>query len=365
MAKHQEDVRRALRSATLRLPDVFAPGTRLVVGFSGGQDSTCLLHALVHSHRRLELLAAHVDHGLRADSAEMAQRASDLAAAIGVASEVRRVKVPKRGSVQQAARAARYQALAAIVEKHRAKALLMAHTADDQAETLLLHLLRGSGLAGLSGMRMDETLELRRLGPPIEGTTPTESPTRTLAANVRVVRPLLRVPRVTTLAYCNHFGLPLVEDASNQGRAYTRNRVRLDLLPVLERFNPAIRSVLARTADLAAEDSAALDALVAHLRSTFERDHEYNLRQFRAQPRALQRRLLRLSIESLVGNTVDIRDAPIEDALDLLESAQPQQTYHLPYGVELCVKSASFVLRLDGRARHRRARHAGAAVEKT
>jgi tRNA(Ile)-lysidine synthase len=130
--------------------------------------------------------------------------------------------------------------------------------------------------------------------------------------------------------------------------------VRLDLLPVLEQFNPAIRSVLARTADLAAEDLAALDALVAQLQTSLGSEHEYNLRQFRAQPRALQRRLLRQRLEELIGRTIDVHDAPIEDALDLLQSAHPQQTYHLPYGVELHVGSDSFVLRLNGQARHRK-----------
>jgi tRNA(Ile)-lysidine synthase len=331
-------VRRALRTAAARVPDVFAAGTRLVVGFSGGQDSTCLLHALAHSHRRLELLAAHVDHGLRADSTEDAERVRRLAEEIGVPCQVRRVNVPKHGSVQQAARLARYRALAELSQEYGAKGVVVAHTADDQAETVLLHLLRGAGLTGLAGMRLDETLELA-------GTQP---------AKVRLVRPLLRVPRVTTLAYCGQLGLSLVEDASNQSRAYARNRVRLDLLPVLEQFNPAIRSVLARTADLAAEDLAALDALVAQLRASFGAAHEYNLRQFRAQPRALQRRLLRQELEALIGGTLDVHDAPIEDALDLLQSAQPEQTYHLPYGVELHVGSDAFMLRLDGQARHRK-----------
>jgi len=339
LARQQEEVRRALRTAAARLPDVFAAGTRLVVAFSGGQDSTCLLHALAHSHRDLDLVAAHVDHGLRADSAGDAKRVRALAERIGVRCEITRVEVSRRGSVQQAARMARYYALAEVASGWQARAVLVAHTADDQAETLLLHLLRGSGLAGLAGMRLDERLQLA-------GTKPAE---------VRLVRPLLRVPRVSTLAYCRQLGLPLVEDASNEARAYARNRVRLDLLPMLERFNPSIRSVLARTADLAADDLAVLDALVGQLQSSVGPDREYDLARFRGQPRALQRRLVRGELEGLIGSTVDVRDAPIEDALDLLESAQPDQTYHLPYGVELRVGSSSFRLRLDGAAQHRQA----------
>ena len=356
MAKAQEDVRRALRSASARVPDLFEPDTRLVVGFSGGQDSTCLLHALAHAHKRLHLLAVHVDHALRPESADDALRVAQLAQRVGVDPHVMRVDVAAyralRGgwSRQQAARAARYQALAMAAEEHQAAAVLVAHTADDQAETLLLNLLRGTGLLGLGAMRIDETIDLRRLGPPLHEVLERRHV-------LRVARPLLRVARSTTQAYCSQFGLSeaLVEDASNQSRAYSRNRVRLDLLPVLEQFNPAIRAVLARTADLAAEDEAALAIFVSELQTTLAHDGQWDLRLWRAQPRAVQRRLLRIGLAAVVGHLFDIADAPIEDALDLLllRSAQPGQTYHLPYGVELCIGSNSFWLQRSGVARQR------------
>jgi tRNA(Ile)-lysidine synthase len=357
MDKSIERVRRELRAVGVRLPDVFAPGTPLVVGFSGGQDSTCLLHALSHSRRKLELTAVHVDHGLRADSADTARRVVELAATIGVACDVTRIDVAayrqtlKRASTQQAARAARYQALADAAHRHHAAAILVAHTADDQAETVLLNLLRGTGLLGLAGMRMDEPLELARLGPPAEA-----SFARNTSTTARLVRPLLRVPRTTTLAYCTHSGLHLVEDPSNRTRAYTRNRVRLDVLPLLEQFNPAIRTVLARTAELAADDLAALDALVAELLTRVQHGHAFDLRLFRAQPRALQRRLLRAALEPLTGGLVDVSDAPIEDALDVLQTEGPRRAYHLPYGIELWIESDVFELRPEGRARQRQAR---------
>jgi tRNA(Ile)-lysidine synthase len=347
-----EQVRRALRSCAVRLPHVFAPATRLVVGFSGGQDSTCLLHALARAHRDLELLAVHVDHALKAESAAAAERASESARAMGIRCEIARVDVRayqrtfKHASVQQAARAARYQALMAAAETHQAAAILVAHTADDQAETVLLNLLRGTALLGLAGMRLEEALDARRLGPPLSG-APSAQKTATL------VRPLLRVSRVTTLAYCTHFGLTLVEDASNQTRAYMRNRVRLDLLPALEQFNPAIRRLLARTAELAADDLGVLETLAAEMVAKLERDGEYDLGGFRDQPRALQRRILRMALSTFDGHLVDVADSPIEDALDLLQTGQANQTYHLPYGVEVCMRKQTFVLRHDGKATQR------------
>jgi tRNA(Ile)-lysidine synthase len=356
MSREMERVRRELRAAVVRLADVFGPGTRLVVGFSGGQDSSCLLHALVQTQPQLQLTAVHVDHALRADSADAARQVSDLASAIGVACDVTRIDVAayrttfRRASMQQAARAARYQALAAAADRHQAAALLVAHTADDQAETLLLNLLRGTGLLGLAGMRMDDTLDLARLGPPVASEF--ESNT-----TLRLVRPLLRVPRAATLAYCAHFGLNVVEDASNRTRAYTRNRVRLDLLPLLEQFNPAIRTVLARTAELAGDDVAALDHVVTELYARVAHDHEFDLLRFRAQPRALQRRLLRMGLEAVLGQLTDVPDAPIEDALDLVQTGRAGQAYHLPYGVELCVRSEAFTLRLGGGARQPMTQH--------
>jgi len=317
-----EAVRRALRTALIRLPDVFERGARLVVGFSGGQDSTCLLHALANAHRGLDLLAVHVDHGLQPDSATAAQRARALADEIGILCEVVDVEVLRSGSLEQAARVARYAALTEAAQRHRANAIVVAHTADDQAETLLLNLLRGAGLLGLAGMRMDDA-----------------------QSGTRLVRPLLSISRATTLAYCTHFGLTLVEDASNQARAFTRNRVRLDLLPQLEQFNPAIREVLARTAELAGDDLSMLDALAEQAHTTLFNDGQYDLRRFRDQPRAMQRRILRLALQALGVSLRDVADRPIEDALNLLQTGQPNQTYHLPYGVEVCMRQHAFVLR--------------------
>src|SRR5712691_6411745 len=141
-----DTLRRALKTSAARLPDLFAPGTRLVVGFSGGQDSTCLLHALSRMH--LQVVGVHVDHALRTNSADDAQRVAALGEEIGVPVEVCRVDVGayRSGlagwSVQQAARSVRYQTLASIAEKRQAAAVVVAHTSDDQAETVLLNLVR-------------------------------------------------------------------------------------------------------------------------------------------------------------------------------------------------------------------------------
>jgi tRNA(Ile)-lysidine synthase len=163
------------------------------------------------------------------------------------------------------------------------------------------------------------------------------------------------------LAYCAEQGLAIVEDASNQSRAYMRNRVRLDLLPTLEGYNPKVREVLARTADLLAEDAGALDAIVGALHADIAQPGEGSLRyaldRWRTQPVGIQRRLLRCGLEALLGTVTDVRAQPIEDALGLVRSGSAGRTYHLPYGVELCVGHDAFELRLHGRALPRNSRN--------
>jgi tRNA(Ile)-lysidine synthetase-like protein len=342
-------VRRALRTSAARQPELFAPGTRLVVGFSGGQDSTCLLHALRALRPDLDLRAVHVDHALRATSAEAAAAAGASAAALDVALETVRVDVPAYRaaqpgcSIEQAARAARYHVLAARAAACQASAVLVAHTADDRAETLLLHLLRGAGLAGLGALRVDQTLPLAELGP-----APREVGTAG-PSSVRVVRPLLGVARATTGAYCTVLGLPVVSDPSNASGDHLRNRVRQDLLPVLATYNPAIGRVLARTAELLAEDAVALEALLdePYRRLTTERSATrlaFDRAGWLAEPRAVQRRLLRRALAELTGTLADVRAAPVEDALDLVRSGRGPATYDLPAGIELSIGSRSVVL---------------------
>ncbi len=350
-------VQDALRHAAAR-SDALRVGKKLVVAFSGGQDSTCLLHALTElgTETGMEVVAAHVDHCLRSGSAEDAARAIDAARALGVRGVLRRADVSayralqKRCSIEQAARAARYQILAQVAADEKADAVAVAHTADDQAETVLLNLVRGTGLAGLAGMRLDDVLDPARLGPPLPEAVDSMGG---LAPRVRVVRPLLRVERRVTAAYCRELGLPVIEDVSNLSRAHTRNRVRLDILPGLEDLNPSVRSALARMADLVAEDVDALDQMAraqhARLaRRAGARALKYDLAGWREQPRALQRQLLRLGIEALTGGLENVPSAPIEDALDLVQTGGRGRSYHLPRETELTISDDGLILQRRG-----------------
>ena len=217
------------------------PGESLVVGLSGGGDSVALLDALVtlQASRGLRAIAAHLDHGLRPDSAADAEFCRSLCQELDVtfrsgAADVQARAARERGGIEQAARRERYAFLNSVRRETGATAIAVAHTRDDQAETLLLRLLRGAGATGLGGMRS-------RRG--------------------RIVRPLLGVSRDEVRAHLRARGLAWREDPTNSDLKRVRNRIRHELVPYLEaRFNPSLRQGLARTAGLLADEAAHLQA---------------------------------------------------------------------------------------------------------
>ncbi|MEU0151174.1 tRNA lysidine(34) synthetase TilS [Micromonospora fulviviridis] len=234
-------VRLAVRRALTGLPGA-GP---VLVACSGGADSLALAAATAFVAPRLDRRAGlvTVDHGLQPGSAERADRVARWAAESGFEPvEVVPVTVAGRpGGPEAAAREARYAALVAAARRHGAAGVLLGHTRDDQAETVLLALARGAGPRGLSGM-----------------------PARRELDGVPLLRPLLDVPRDHTREACAALGLTPWADPHNADPAYARSRVRADLLPALvEALGPGVVDNLARTARLLAADTAALDELAA------------------------------------------------------------------------------------------------------
>jgi tRNA(Ile)-lysidine synthase len=228
-------VRRAVRQSLAGLP----PGALVVAACSGGADSVALLAGLAWEAPRAGLRAgvAHIDHGLAPDSAAQAARVAELGKALGVDTvETVRVTVdapPGGPGVEAAAREARYAALADLPSAPAV--VLLGHTLDDQAETVLLGLARGSGARSLAGMPAERG-SLRR--------------------------PLLGLRRADTLACCAALELPAWHDPSNDDPRFARNRVRAVVLPALEeQLGPGIAEALARSAELLRADADALDAI--------------------------------------------------------------------------------------------------------
>lgn len=277
--KFQNDVLRFCRQEQM-----FSSGIRLLVGVSGGADSVALLHLLAATREKtgIKLFVAHLNHNLRGKSA-----AADCAFVGSLAKELSlpfesgsaRVKLRAQNhklSIEAAARAARHDFFRRCVRKYKADAVALAHNADDQAETFLLRLLRGSGMNGLSAM------------------TPVCN-----VGGLKIIRPLLKTSREKIEEYLCKDGLAWCEDQSNSSREHTRNRVRHILLPLLEReFDASVRSILRRTAEIMRDDNELLEKIgTERMVTLLNAEKGLDLSGLREQPRALQRRILRCWIK--------------------------------------------------------------------
>jgi len=293
---------------------------RLVVGLSGGADSVALLDALASlGPSGPRLVAAHLDHGLRPGSDADRAFCAALCSRLGIPLRSGHADVAGRAcrdgdGIEAAARLERYAFLRRIAREEGAAAIAVAHTRDDQAETLLLHLLRGAGGAGLSGMR------------PMTGD---------------LLRPLLAVSRAQVLAYLERRGLAWREDPSNFDPAFTRNRVRHELLPWLEaRFNPRLRETLAGTAELLADETAHLESEAeALLAGAAARDGGWAVarRPIAEAPPAVARRALR-RLATLTPGPLP-RRAQVERLLSLVRAtAASGRRLPLPGGREAWIR---------------------------
>lgn len=256
------------------------PGQLVLVAVSGGPDSVALLHLLTRLRMpsRPDLHIIHVDHGLRPDAGADVQFVQQLGQKWDVPVTVVRVDVRarRRGgeSIQQAARRLRFAAFRDVAGQIDAQRIALGHHQDDQAETVLLRLIRGAGMTGLGGMRP-------RRGP--------------------FIRPLLHVSRAEIERYCNDHRLDVLHDASNTSSVYTRNRVRSQLLPLLEAtYNPNVIEGLARTAELLQADDALLESMAKGQYDSARVGAAHPLRLrievLRRQPDALRRRIVRRAL---------------------------------------------------------------------
>jgi tRNA(Ile)-lysidine synthase len=292
------------------------PGDLVLVAVSGGPDSLALLHALFTLAVELEcrLHVFHLDHGLRgADSARDAAYTLEVATRLGLGCTIVRLE---EGALSGAGlpaktRAVRYREMERVAAQVGARRVALGHNLEDQAETVLMRVLRGAGTAGLGGI------------PPVRGS---------------YVRPLLATPRAAIEQHCREYGLEPVRDPSNRRPVFLRNRIRLELLPHLaESYNPNVHEALARLADLAREEDDLLESLVAE---ALRRDGGLTVRGLRRVHPALARRMIRQAAGA------DLSFQAVEQVLAL--GPEGTQEVHLEEGLRVIAQYGQIRLERHG-----------------
>ncbi len=301
------------------------PERPVLAGISGGPDSLALLDLL---HRLgIPVVVAHLNHRLRPEAEQEARRVAEIAESYGLPfvldeQDVAGYAGKNALSIEEAARELRYRFLFDAAQEHTAQAVAVGHTADDQVETVLMHLLRGAGLSGLKGM-------LPRVIIP------------SWNSELPLVRPLLAVWREEVLTYCQTQGLQPHIDASNLDTAYFRNRLRHELIPYLEEYNPNLRRSLWRMTQILASDHQVLEEVVESAWETciLEEGQGYvalSRQEFLNLPVGTQRSLMRRAIRTLRPGLRDIGFDAIHRALEFF--TLPPQTGQADLISGLCLK---------------------------
>lgn len=298
---------------------LFAPGDTIIVALSGGADSCALLDILhqLSATTATKLVAAHLNHRLRGTESDADERfCRELAQRYALPFECRRLDVAECArqqglNLEDAGRRARITFLNEVRVTWQATVIALAHHADDQAETVLMRLLRGSGSNGLSGM--------------------------SFRSSHNRIRPLLTSTRSEIEAYLRSRKLEYREDSSNRDTAFLRNRIRHELLPILAQYNPAIRERLVTTAALLADENELLEyqarTLSVQACSVTDDGIVCSLSYLSETPAALRRRIFRQALTALTGDGEHIAQCHILALEQLAESSRPNARLNLPRGI--------------------------------
>lgn len=311
---------------TLKTRQLLPRNSRVLVAISGGQDSLCLLQLLLDLQPKWDwdLAIAHCDHRWRIDSAANAEYVGELAKKLQVPFflEVAQ-EIPK---TEAAARSWRYQILCSIAQKNQYSFVVTGHTCTDRAETLLHNLMRGSGTVGL------QALTWKRSMPVLSD----------LENKIDLVRPLLEVSREQTGQFCQENNIKVWEDSTNQDTNYTRNRIRLELLPILETFNPQVEKHLCQTAELLRADESYLEEqardfykklLAANTEKIKDSDKEIRLSRplLKTAPLAIQRRVIHQLLTQILPTAPNFDQ--VEKLITLITAPNRSRTDPFPGGI--------------------------------
>jgi tRNA(Ile)-lysidine synthase len=306
----------------IRKYKMITDGDAVLIGVSGGIDSICLLYTLYHLKDELKysLIVAHVNHGLRGEQSDReAEFVKGIADELKLPCIVEKIDVltymhEKGLSKQSAARELRHDFFERTAKKSSADKIALGHNADDQAETVLMRLLRGSGAGGIAGMR---------------------------AVRDKIIRPLIEISRDEITDFVKEEGLKYVEDPSNLETDYLRNKIRLKLIPLLKQeYNPNIIGTLKETAEILRDE----DDFMEDYCSTFLPDIilskrneaiEIDVNKLKNFHIAIQRRILRIILKRLKGDLLKISAVHIEDVLNLINKGFSGKSLNLPDDIQV------------------------------
>lgn len=316
---------------TIEKHNMLSLGDHVLIGFSGGPDSVCLLY-LLHDLRikyKLKVSAAYIDHGLRPNDVpkeiEFCRKiCNNLSVDFYTQSvNVREFAQIEKVNIQEAARILRYGALDQISINIKAHKIAVAHNADDQAETVLMRLLRGAGPAGLSGI------------PPVRK---------------KIIRPLIEIERTEIEKFLAEKNIPFIIDPSNENLKYLRNRIRQNLMPVIKSISPQATKIISKTADIIREENDYINVSVTKaLMRLMSRKTDNRVELFCNPMEVLNivilRRALRVAIDSVRGLR-GIEFEHIEEIINLIKKGRPGDRLYLPKGIK-AIKGYSTIIITD------------------
>jgi len=300
----------AVRNAVRTWLEKYEAGDTVLVAVSGGADSLALAHALSVEAEKLAMtvIGVTVDHQLQAASSTQAQKVVEQLSTFGLTCLIKKVTVDIKEGLEASARKARYEALSEVAQQEKAVAVFLGHTKDDQAETVLLGLARGSGTRSLSGMAHHNGI---------------------------YVRPLLEITRNQNEEFCKEVGLEYWNDPHNQDSQFARVRVRTEALPVLEKtIGPGISDALARSSHLLRDDADALDHWAK--REEIHLDlHDLDCAHLESLPRAIRTRILRAAIYAAGAPSGSVSAEHVGAVEALISAWKGQGALNLPGGVKV------------------------------
>lgn len=322
--KFQKRVRASIKKHSL-----LSVGDRVLVAVSGGPDSVALLQALYELRQEfaLHLEVAHLQHGIRGEEGrEDARFVGELAESLNLPFHLKEMNLLEmksaaaKGNLEAMAREARYQFFAAVARERKLGKIASAHTQDDQAETVLMWLLRGSGMKGLGGMAPIHTLNI---------------PAGDSSKGIVIVRPLLELSKAEILEFLREKGVAYRVDRSNQDPSLLRNWIRLELIPRLkERIDPNLVARMSQDAEILRDEEVFLEELSRAELARIRNANGISRGLFLERPKAMQRRLLRLWIEEVRGHLRSIDFGHVEAILGFVRAGAPQGRLALPGGWE-------------------------------